>query len=102
MNELTRIAVDTSKSVFTLHGIDAQGQVKLRRHVRRRDFLGIFETLAPLEVVLEACGASHHWARALQGLGHRVRLIPAQGACPRAGEAGPVGEAVCQTQQERS
>ena len=78
MNELTRVAVDTSKSVFTLHGIDAQGQVKLRRNLRRRDFLGFFEKLPPLEVVLEACGASHHWARALQGVGHRVRLIPAQ------------------------
>jgi len=29
-------------------------------------------------VVLEACGASHHWGRRLTALGHRVRLLPAQ------------------------
>jgi transposase len=30
------------------------------------------------EVVLEACGGSHHWGRLLSQLGHRVRLIPPQ------------------------
>jgi transposase len=25
---------------------------------------------------MEACGTSHHWARELVGLGHRVRLMP--------------------------
>ncbi len=34
--------------------------------------------LAPTEVVMEACAGSHHWGRVLAGLGHRVRLIPAQ------------------------
>ncbi len=34
--------------------------------------------LPPTEVVLEACGGSHHWGRRLSGLGHRVRLIPPQ------------------------
>lgn len=78
MTELTRIAVDTSKSVFTLHGVDAAGRVLLRRNLRRRDFLAFFEKLAPVEVVLEACGGSHHWGRKLQALGHQVRLMPAQ------------------------
>ena len=78
MEQITRIAVDTSKSVFTLHGVNAAGHVMLRQNLRRQDFLGFFEKLPPLEVVLEACGGSHHWARALQALGHRVRLIPPQ------------------------
>ena len=34
--------------------------------------------LAPTEVALEACGGSHHWARRLEAMGHRVRLIPPQ------------------------
>ena len=34
--------------------------------------------LAPIEVALEACGGSHHWARRLTAMGHRVRLIPPQ------------------------
>jgi transposase len=78
MTELTRIAIDTSKSVFTLHGVDASGRAVLRRNLRRRELLTFFEKLPPLEVALEACGGSHHWGRALQALGHRVRLLPPQ------------------------
>ena len=78
MDEITRISVDTSKSVFTLHGTDAQGRAALRRNLRRQDMVRFFANQAPLEVVMEACGGSHHWARTLAALGHRVRLIPAQ------------------------
>ena len=78
MTEITRIAIDTSKSVFTLHGTDDAGRAVLRRNLRRRDLVGFFEKLPPVEVAVEACGGSHHWGRLLTGLGHRVRLIPAQ------------------------
>jgi transposase len=78
MVEIKRIGVDTSKSVFTLHGVDALDRVVLRREVRRAGFAACFAKLAPTEVIVEACGASHHWARVLMGLGHRVRLIPPQ------------------------
>ena len=78
MSDITRIAIDTSKSVFTLHGVDASGRAVLRRNLRRRELLRFFETLPSLEVALEACGGSHHWGRALAALGHRVRLIPPQ------------------------
>jgi len=78
MVEITRIAVDTSKSVFTVHAVDAQARPVLRRNVRRQDLVTFFAKLAPAEVVMEACGGSHHWGRVLVGLGHRVRLIPAQ------------------------
>jgi transposase len=78
MNEITRIAIDTSKSVFTLHGTDAQGRALLRRNLRRQEMIGFFKNLAPLEVVLEACGGSHYWGRTLAAVGHRVRLIPPQ------------------------
>lgn len=78
MNEITRIAIDTSKSVFTLHGVDEMGRPVLRRNLRRRELQAFFEKQPPVEVVLEACGGSHHWGRWLMSLGHRVRLIPAQ------------------------
>jgi len=78
MEELTRVAIDTSKSVFTLHGTDAQGRAVLRRNLRRKDVIGFFERLSPVEVALEACGGSHHWGRTLAALGHQVRLIPPQ------------------------
>jgi transposase len=78
VNEITRIAIDTSKSVFTLHGVDAAGRAVLRRNFRRHQFEAFFEKHPAVEVVLEACGGSHHWGRWLAKLGHRVRLIPPQ------------------------
>ena len=75
---LKRIGIDTSKHVFTLHGVDAQDQPVLRRNLRRADLLAFFARLPPTLVVLEACGSSHHWGRELQALGHEARLIPPQ------------------------
>lgn len=76
--EFKRIAVDTSKAVFTLHGVDLAERPVLRRDLRRAGFEAFFAKLPPTEVALEACGASHHWGRRLTALGHRVRLIPPQ------------------------
>jgi transposase len=78
VSEIIRVAVDTSKSVFTVHAVDAQSRPVFRRNVRRSELIAFFSKLAPTEVVMEACGGSHHWARVLGGQGHRVRLIPAQ------------------------
>jgi transposase len=78
VDKLTLIALDTSKHVFTLHGVDERGRVVLRRELRRQQLEGFFRTLPATEAVLEACGSSHHWGRVLTALGHRVRLIPPQ------------------------
>ena len=78
MTEISRIAIDTSKHIFTLHGVDAGGRPVLRQNLRRERLLAFFAKLPPLEIALEACGGSHHWGRAPTGLGHRVRLIPPQ------------------------
>ena len=78
MTEITRVAIDTSKDVFTIHAVDAQDRPVLRRNLRRADMAAFFGKLPPADIAIEACGASHHWARTLQALGHRVRLIPAQ------------------------
>jgi hypothetical protein len=82
VREFKLIAMDTSKCVFTLHGVDEQGEVMLRRELRRGQVETFFRKLPPTDVVLEACGGSHHWGRVLGGLGHRVRLIPPQYAKP--------------------
>ena len=78
MTRLARIGIDTSKHAFQLHGVDETGQVVLRKQLRRRQFLAFFAKLDPTQVGLEACGASHHWARELGKLGHHVMLIPPQ------------------------
>jgi transposase len=76
--ELKRIAIDTSKYLFTLHGVDHDDRVVLRRELRRDKLKAFFAALPPTEIVMEACGSSHHWGRLLIALGHVVKLIPPQ------------------------
>jgi transposase len=78
MTEYKRIAIDTSKAVFTLHGIDLQDRPVLRINLRRPQLLSFFKKLPPAEIAMEACGSAHHWARELTAIGHTVRLIPPQ------------------------
>ena len=73
-----RVGMDTSKSVFQLHGVDAAEQAVLRKKLRRSQVLDFFGKLPPTRVGLEACGSAHHWARALGALGHTVVLLPPQ------------------------
>jgi len=70
--------MDTSKHVFQLHGVNAAEEVVLRKKLRRKEMVAFFEKLAPTVIAIEACGASHHWARLLQSFGHTVKLIPPQ------------------------
>ena len=58
-----RIAIDTSKHVFTLHGVDEQERPVLRRELKRGQMETFFAKQEATEVVLEACGGSHHWGR---------------------------------------
>ena len=73
-----RIAIDTSKQVFTRHGVDEQDHPVLRRNLKRADMDSLCDKLPSTEMVLEACGGAHPWGRLLRQLGHTVRLIPAQ------------------------
>ena len=74
--EITTIGVDLAKSVFQVHGVDATGQVVIRRSLRRAQMLPFFAKLPSCLVGMEACGTSHYWARELIKLGHQVRLMP--------------------------
>ena len=74
MQAITTIGLDIAKSVFQVHGIDADGRVVIRRQLKRRYVLTFFEKLVPCLIGIEACASSHHWARQLQSLGHTLRL----------------------------
>jgi hypothetical protein len=76
MQTITTIGFDIAKSVFQVHGVDAGGQVVIRRQLKRRCVLAFFQKLPPCLVGIEACASSHHWSRELQALGHTVRLMP--------------------------
>src|SRR5712692_6279772 len=76
MQTITTIGLDIAKSVFQVHGVDAAGEVVIRRQLKRRSVLAFFQKLPPCLVGIEACASSHHWSRELQALGHTVRLMP--------------------------
>ena len=79
---VSMIGIDTAKSVFHLHGVDAQGKVQLKRKLSRDKLISFLEQQPRCTVVMEACGAAHHWARVLSGLGFEVKLIASEAVKP--------------------
>jgi transposase len=67
---------DLAKSVFQVHAVDAEGQVVVRRQVRRRQLVKFFAGLPPCLIGMEACATAHYSARELTALGYEVRLMP--------------------------
>ena len=47
MQAITTIGLDIAKSVFQVHGVDAAGQVTIRRQLKRRYVLAFFPKLSP-------------------------------------------------------
>src|SRR6187401_1794635 len=76
MQAVTTVGFDIAKSIFQVHGVNAECQVVIRQQLRRSRVLGFFGKLSPCVVGIEACASSHHWSRELQALGHAVRLMP--------------------------
>jgi transposase len=76
MQTVATIGLDIAESIFQVHGVDAGGQVVIRRRLKRRYVLAFFQKLSPCLVGIEACASSHYWSRELQALGHKVRLMP--------------------------
>jgi len=77
-----KIGLDTAKTVFQVHGVDEEGRAKIKRKLRRTEVIGFFEAQPGCTVVLEACGAAHHWGRVLGALGHEVKLVPPEAVRP--------------------
>src|SRR6266481_4113124 len=76
MQTTTTIGLDIAKSVFQVHGVDADGNVVVRRQLKRRYVVTFFQKVPPCLIGIEACASSHYWSRELQALGHTVRLMP--------------------------
>ena len=47
MQTITTVGLDIAKSVFQVHGVDAEGNVILRRQLKRRYVVAFFRTLPP-------------------------------------------------------
>jgi transposase len=72
------IGLDLAKNVFQAHGVDASGEVLLKRRLRRDEVVDFSATLEPTIIGIEAYATAHHWARELSAVGHEVRLMPPQ------------------------
>jgi transposase len=105
VDKLIRIGMDTSKSVFQLHGVDSAEKPILRKKLRRRQLLEFFGRLDATKVGMEACGAAHHWARELKTLGHEPVLLPPQYVKPyvkRGKNDAADAEAICEAMSRPS
>lgn len=76
MQAIAIIGLDIAKSVFQVHGVDAEGNIVTRQQLKRARVLAFFKKQSPCLVGIEACASSHYWSRELQALGHTVKLMP--------------------------
>jgi transposase len=74
--QITTLGIDLAKSVFQLHGVDAEGNAVLRKKLRRSAVLDFLGDLPPCLIGMEACATAHYWAREIGALGHEVRMMP--------------------------
>lgn len=99
------IGLDIAKSVFQVHGTDADGNVVVRQQLKRHRVIAFFQNLSPCLVGIEACASSHHWARELTALGHEVKLMPPAYVKPyvkRQKNDAADAEAICEAVQRPS
>lgn len=78
MDRVVRIGMDTSKSVFQLHGVNESEEPVLRRRLRRAQMLTFISRLPATVIGIEAGGAAHYWARTFTAMGHEVRIMAPQ------------------------
>src|SRR4051812_17782710 len=76
--ELHTIGIDLGKTIFHVVGLNARGEVVVRKKFSRLQLLRFMATRQVCLIGMEACGGSHFLGRALREQGHEVRLIPAQ------------------------
>jgi len=105
MDKVTTVGIDLAKNTFSLHGVDASGQVVLRKTVSRARLMGVVTQLAPCTVGMEACSGAHEWARRFQAAGHTVKIMAPKFVVPyrRSGKNdGNDAEAICEAVQRPS
>jgi transposase len=76
--KITTVGIDLAKNVFQLHGVDERGHAVLKKQLKRNQMKAFFVNLPPCLIGMEACGSAHYWARELETLGHRVKLMAPQ------------------------
>ena len=76
--EIRTIGIDLGKTVFHLVGLNARGEVVVRKKCSRIQILRFTANLQVSLIGMEACGGAHFLGRALREQGHDVRLMAAK------------------------
>jgi len=69
------MGIDLAKNVFQLHGVNEQGEVVVRKQLKRSQMLRYFARLPACLIGMESCGGAHYWCRELTKLGHTVKMM---------------------------
>jgi transposase len=75
MSEITLIGIDLAKNIFRINCLDENGRRVMNKNLHRGSIIQFFAPLPECTVAMEACASSHYWGRAIESLGHTVRLI---------------------------
>jgi len=75
MSLVSTVGIDLAKNVFSVHGVDARGEVMIRRTVSRAKLSELVAQLPPCLIGMEACSGAHDWARRFVVFGHVVKLM---------------------------
>lgn len=71
----TPVGVDIAKHLMQVHFINEHTGEVIDKQIKRDALLEYFSNREPCLIGMEACGGSQHWARELEKLGHKVRLL---------------------------
>jgi transposase len=74
---LMSVGIDIGKDVFHLVGFDPDGNVVVRKKIKRMALEKTFEELPSCIVGMEACLSAHFVSRSLRKMGFEPRIIPA-------------------------
>jgi len=99
MSIVSTVGIDLAKNVFSVHGVDAQGVVLIRRTVSRGKLAQLIAQLPPCLIGMEACSGAHEWARRFAAFGHIVKLMAPKFVTPyrKSGKNdGNDAEAICE------
>ena len=96
------ISIDLAKTVFQVAAFNPDNTIAFNRKINRPALLSTLRQCEPTLVVMEACYSANYWGRAIEKLGHTVKLIPARmvkamlvGNKNDANDAIAIGETAC-------
>jgi transposase len=94
MSEFTLIGIDLAKNIFRINCVDENGKRVMNKNLHRDSVINFFAPLPECTVAMEACASSHYWGRAIESLGHTVKLIHPRYVTPyRLGEKNDANDA---------